>query len=151
MDNQDHLNEIAAAVTGPLGIEVFNVTVKPYRGTANIELLVDLPGGGISLDQCARINHDIRQMLEDNGLYGGDYTLSVSSPGLDWPLKSPRDFRRVIGRTLEIVCRISEESEDTLRVIGTLIGVNEQGICLNTAEGEGNFIFGDILKAVITI
>jgi len=151
MDNPDHLRGIFEAVVGPLGVEIFSVTVKPYQGTAHIELLADLPGGGISLDQCAQINRDVRRHLESEGLFGGDYTLSVSSPGLDWPLKSARDFRRVIGQTLEVFHQDPLEDDSAQRVVGVLAGVDEQGVRLENADGDHKLVFEHIQKAVVMI
>jgi ribosome maturation factor RimP len=60
------------------------------------------------------------------------YTLEVSSPGLDRPLTSPRDFRRTVGR--KVTVRMAGEENKLKMVSGTLTAVTEEGISLDTGK-----------------
>jgi len=61
-------------------------------------LLVDRPEGGISLEECALLNRLIRRELDEKNILSGQYSLEVSSPGLDRPLKTKEDFTRCLNK-----------------------------------------------------
>lgn len=150
MDKTALLKEIITSVVREAGMEIFSFKAVIYQGTVNIEILIDRPNGGISLNECAQINRVVRKRIEDDGLYGDDYTLSVASPGLDRPLESVRDFRRVIGQDIEVNYRNDERGTTALQK-GRLKSVGEQDIILNCPEGEVVILLEHIHKAVIMI
>jgi ribosome maturation factor RimP len=59
-----------------------------------LRILADNPEGGISLGECACLNRDISRLLDEQDIIQERYTLEVSSPGLDRPLKTKSDFLR---------------------------------------------------------
>jgi len=62
-------------------------------------LFVDRPQGGISLGECSLLNRSIRQILDEKNIFSGQqYTLEVSSPGVDRPLKTKEDFMRCLNK-----------------------------------------------------
>ena len=58
---------------------------------------------GITVDECARLSRGIADVLDTHDPIGGRYVLEVSSPGLDRPLKSDRDYKRAVGRTVKVI------------------------------------------------
>ena len=80
---------------------LFLVDVKT-AGKAKIEAFVD-GDTGITISQCAEISRFLEKHLDGSGLVSDHYTLDVSSPGMDNPLKVPRQYKKRIGRILEIV------------------------------------------------
>jgi ribosome maturation factor RimP len=70
-----------------------DAAVKQDGAGVAFSLLADKPQGGISLKDCALLNRLLRDEL-DTGILSGQYTLEVSSPGLDRPLKTKEDFMR---------------------------------------------------------
>ena len=62
-----------------------------------IQILVDRINGGIIVDECADVNVHVNNQLEALNLIEDNYTLEVSSPGLDRPLTTKKDFKRVLG------------------------------------------------------
>ena len=80
---------------------LFLVDVKT-AGKAKIEVFVD-GDTGITISQCAEISRFLEKHLDGSGLVSDHYTLDVSSPGMDNPLKVPRQYKKRIGRILEIV------------------------------------------------
>jgi ribosome maturation factor RimP len=96
-------------------IDLIDIELKGKPGQLVLRIYVDMVGG-IGLDQCAVISREISDVLDMADLIQGRYRLEVSSPGLDRPLKSARDFERNIGRQV----RVNYRGEDG--VVATLTG-----------------------------
>jgi ribosome maturation factor RimP len=102
-----------------------------------IRLYVDGPEG-ITIDQCAEVSREIGDVLDAHDLIAGTYILEVSSPGLTRPLKTDRDFERVIGKDLQLdvtglgecVGKLQSVSPDHLMVEidGELVSVDREHI-----------------------
>lgn len=100
-----------------------------------LRLLVDRPGGGITLDECSRLNAKIGLALDSVDILTGRYILEVSSPGLDRPLKTKDDFLRCLNKEvkfffkhpvdgkMEVNGKIKAADED-------LVNVDSNGIIL---------------------
>jgi ribosome maturation factor RimP len=91
---------------------LFLVDVRA-AGKAKIEVFVD-GDTGITISQCAEISRALEQHLDGSGLVSDSYTLDVSSPGMDNPLKVPRQYKKRIGRTLHIILTDGKEVEAEL-------------------------------------
>ncbi len=63
-----------------------------------LRILVDRPEGGISLGECAQLNRELGDLLDEKNILEQRYILEVSSPGLDRPLKSEADFIRSLNK-----------------------------------------------------
>ena len=63
-----------------------------------IEIFVDHPHGGITIDECSILNRRLNEQMEKENIISENYILEVSSPGLDRPLRTREDFLRVINR-----------------------------------------------------
>jgi ribosome maturation factor RimP len=94
---------------------------------------------GVSIEDCQRVSHDLSALLDveadellDDATRGRGYTLEVSSPGLDRPLRHEGDYRRFTGRLAKIV--VSEPVDGQMHFAGRLAGV-EDGVVL-VAEGR---------------
>ncbi len=91
------LEEIAT----PMGIEVVDVEFRQGRSPA-LTVYIDTEGG-VDLNTCEKYHRAIDAPLDElDPTYGAAYTLNVSSPGLDRPLKTERDFARVKGEKVEV-------------------------------------------------
>ena len=91
------LEEIAA----PMGIELVDVEFKQGKSPV-LTVYIDTETG-VDLDTCEKYHRAIDAPLDElDPTFGGAYTLNVSSPGLDRPLKTERDFARVQGQKVEV-------------------------------------------------
>lgn len=115
------------------GVELVELTCRSQGRQALVRLLVDRVGG-ITLQQCARVNQLVGQALETANLITDSYTVEVSSPGVDRPLSSQRDFERAIGEAV-IVHQAAEEGRIRERS-GTVLAVTTEGIVLKTVAGN---------------
>ena len=98
--------EAAERVVRPIveanGVELVDVEYKKVFGTPTLTVYIDKPGG-VSLDDCERVHMAIDAPLDElDPTQGQPYNLNVSSPGLDRPLKTVRDFERKIGEKIEV-------------------------------------------------
>jgi ribosome maturation factor RimP len=125
-------------------IELVELTCRPQGGQQLVRLLVDKVGG-VTIQQCARVNALIGQALESANLIEGSYTIEVSSPGLDRPLVSKRDFERALGEDLRVDMSIGDDRFKELQ--GMLLAVQHEAIVLKTESGNLTVPFAQIRAA----
>jgi len=82
-------------------VDLVQLTYRREGGRMVLRLLVDKEGG-ITLDECSSLNEEIGRILDEENLINERYILEVSSPGLDRPLKTKRDFERVMGQRIRV-------------------------------------------------
>ena len=113
-------------------MELVELSCRPSGGQLQLRLLVDRVGG-VTLRQCAQVNQVISQVLEEQNLIEGSYTVEVSSPGLDRPLVSQRDFERAIGEELQMAVETEGRQQERR---GMLLAVQPEAIVLKTSGGN---------------
>ena len=91
---------------------LYLVDVK-IAGKGKVEVYAD-GDNGITISQCAEISRFLEKHLDGSGLVSDDYMLDVSSPGMSNPLRIPRQYKKRIGRILEIVKADGTEVEARL-------------------------------------
>ena len=114
-------------------MELVELTCRPHGGQLRVRLLVDQVGG-VTIQRCAQINRLIGEALEAAQLIEGSYTVEVSSPGLDRPLVSKRDFERAIGEDLRLDVQLPDGRGTEMQ--GMLLAVQPDAIVLNTSAGN---------------
>jgi ribosome maturation factor RimP len=109
--------------------QYFLVEVK-IRPTNNVKVFID-GDSGISIEKCITYNRQLYKMLEGSGLFpGDDFSLEVSSPGLDEPLKMHRQYRKNIGRKVEVLLK------DGIKTEGVLKEVSDSQIIVEETKGK---------------
>jgi ribosome maturation factor RimP len=89
---------------------------------------------GVTLKDCERVSHELDAQLDVEDLVPGPYTLEVSSPGLDRPLRHADDFRRFAGRLAKIV--VSEPVNHQTAFAGRLQGVEGDDVLFEKEGGK---------------
>ena len=121
------------AVIDPLLAEdqsYFCVQIK-VKPTNNIKIFLD-GDKGLPIERCTYFNRKLYKAIEEAGWFPeGDFSLEVSSPGVDEPLLLKRQYQKNIGRKVLVTTNDGVEKE------GILLEVNEQGITLEWTEGKG--------------
>src|SRR5215467_2530936 len=109
--------------------ENFLVEVKIRPGN-NIKVFVDADHG-ISIDKLAHYNRTLYRQLEESGLFpNNDFSLEISSPGLDEPLKLRRQYLKNIGRYVEVILKSGIKKE------GKLVNATDQEIVIEEEKGN---------------
>jgi ribosome maturation factor RimP len=125
---------VAERVTSARGFELVDVELKRDRAGAQVRLYVDKEGG-IGLEDLQSVSEEVSAILDAEDPIEGAYTLEVSSPGLDRPLKGEADYRRFAGRLARIS---SYEPVDGRRHWTGRIESVEAGAVVLRLEREGN-------------
>jgi ribosome maturation factor RimP len=109
--------------------QYFLVEVK-IKPTNNVKVFLD-GDNGISIEKCVQYNRALYKKLEESHFFpSDDFSLEVSSPGLDQPLKSFRQYKKNIGRLVEVVFIDGAKKE------GRMTDVTEDGIVLEETKGK---------------
>jgi len=110
--------------------EVFLVDVR-IKPTNNVKIFLDADNG-LSIDKLVQYNRRLYKDLEESGFFpSGDFSLELSSPGLDEPLKLHRQYLKNIGRNVEVT------RKDGIKNEGKLISATENEIVLEEEKGKG--------------
>jgi ribosome maturation factor RimP len=105
----ERIRELAAGIAAAYGLEVFDVSYDREGGTFVLRVVLDKPGpsataeDSVSLEHCAKVSEELSAVLDVEDVVPDAYTLEVSSPGLDRPLRTRDDFQRFAGRLAKIV------------------------------------------------
>jgi ribosome maturation factor RimP len=126
------------------GLEFVEVEFHRQEGRRVLRVTVDREGG-VDLDTIALASGRISRRLELEGFRPGPYQLEVSSPGLERPLKEPRDFARRVGEKVKM--KMSEPMDGSRTVTGVIAGADERQVRLVTEAGERSVEFGRIASA----
>lgn len=130
MDGQIQVLEQKVAALIAADPEVFLVEIR-IKPTNNIKVFLDADNG-ISIDRLIQYNRRLYKDLEESNLYpDGDFSLELSSPGLDEPLKLHRQYVKNIGRWLEITLL------DGTHLQGKLLAAAGQELTLEEEKGKG--------------
>lgn len=125
---------------------IFKVGVKINPGN-NIIVLLDADDG-ITIDKCTKVNRELYKCIEEMDLFpGGNFSLEVSSPGVDEPLKLHRQYHKNIGRTVQVLMIDGSVQE------GKLGEVNDDSIAIEekAVRKDGKPNSNKLLKNKITI
>lgn len=145
----ERVRSMAARVATSYGLEVFDVHLRREPIGWVLRVIVDRPGSAdgraqpvgaesVTIEDCQRVSQDLGAILDvedealDEALRGRTYTLEVSSPGLDRPLRHEADYRRFAGRLAKIV--VTEAVDGQMHFEGRLLGV-EHG-CVLLEQGR---------------
>ena len=123
------------------GYVVFDIRWLRFRENRQLRVYVDHKDGGITMEECAVLNGQISDFLDKEVDINFPYVLEVSSPGMDWPLRTPRDWQRVKTR------RVRVHFSDGTSCEGRVEDVREEGVRLS-CRGRDVFLgFGSIVSA----
>ncbi len=130
MELKNRIMELLAAPLLEEGFDIVEIKLARYRKDSRLQIFVD-SDNGVKLDDCARLSRRIETIIEENAVFGSGYTLEVSSPGLDRPLLTARDFRRRVGETIQLIFN----DLDIAAVKGELISADDVMLELKMSDG----------------
>ncbi|MFH0762649.1 MAG: ribosome maturation factor RimP [Candidatus Omnitrophota bacterium] len=129
------VNEVKLLLEGFLrakGVDLVEIICRYEGRDLVVRILLDYPGGGITLGECTALNKEISLMLEEKYVSEERYALEVSSPGLDRPLKSKNDFLRCRNKRVRVF--LSDLINGKLEWEGLIDKVDEQAVYVKRGE-----------------
>ncbi|MFH2138816.1 MAG: ribosome maturation factor RimP [Candidatus Omnitrophota bacterium] len=130
---------------------LIDLDVKSSKRGCDIKITVDKERTGITLDDCASINKHLREIFDENGALGNDYTLEVSSPGLDRDLKKESDFVWAKGKTVSFITRVPVMEKKT-NITGVITAVEQNIVEIQTEDNEKfSLNIDEIVKAKLEV
>lgn len=120
--------KLKALISGEPALFLVETRIKP---TNNIKVYID-GDQGVSIERLVYYNRKLYKEIEESGLYpDGNFSLEVSSPGLDEPLKMDRQYQKNVGRFVEVTDLEGGKKE------GKLMEVRENELLLEEIRGKG--------------
>lgn len=114
-----------------------------------LQIMADRPGGGINVDDCARISQTVSAVLDVEDPVESEYALEVSSPGIDRPLTRLKDFEHWVGH--EIKLETAEMIDGRKRFKGILQGVEAGEVLVEIPEGTIGLRFEWLVDAKLVL
>ena len=140
MQPLEQVRAIADRVVRSRGLEVWDIVSRREPCGQVIRVFIDRPGpaatpeDSVSIEDCAEVSREMGTILDVEDPLPFTYTLEVSSPGLDRPLRGAEDYRRFAGRLAKIV--VSEAVDNQKAFEGRLRGVEEHVVLLEGPKGR---------------
>lgn len=144
---KDRLLKISKEIADMHNLEIFDLQITG-KGKLILRITIDKEDG-VTLDDCEKFSRHLSAVLDIEDPIPQSYTLEVSSPGLDRPLRNIKDFEKNIGKLTRIIT--SEKINKSNFFIGRIIGVNNNLIRLLIKGHEIDIPYDKISKARLEI
>ena len=128
---------------------LFDIAIHPYSGNIRIEILVDKPHGGITIQECSEINRQLGDILEEQNLISQHYVLEVCSPGLDRLLRTEKDFSRAIGKDVHIFLNVPVENK--VEHEGIIKQIDSAHVTIATPQQEIQIPLANVNRAKLKV
>ncbi|MFA5088409.1 MAG: ribosome maturation factor RimP [Candidatus Omnitrophota bacterium] len=145
-DVSNQVQGLIKSLVSQAGCDLVELNVHSCRGEVRLQVIVDWPSGGITVEECSALNRRIAQRIEEGQLLSDNYTIEVSSPGVDRPLQSEKDFLRVRNRHIRVF--VAEPVGTKMELSGRLAGIEGQKVILKRDDQEIVIPFSNIKRAV---
>jgi ribosome maturation factor RimP len=140
MEPLAQIRAVAERVAGSRGLEIWDIQSRREAVGHVVRVFIDRPGPSatseesVSIEDCEQVNRDISTILDVEDPLPFTYTLEVSSPGLDRPLRDAADYGRFSGRLAKVVVREAVDNQKAFE--GRLRGVADGEVLLEASNGR---------------
>jgi ribosome maturation factor RimP len=140
MQPLEQIRAIAERVAASRGLEIWDIQSRREASGHVVRVFIDRPGPAatpeesVSIEDCEQVNRELSTILDVEDPLPFAYTLEVSSPGLDRPLRDADDYQRFAGRLAKIV--VSEPVDNQKAFEGRLRGLEENTVMLEASNGR---------------
>ncbi len=128
----DKMIELLEPMADAHGLDLVDVEVAGTRKNPILRVFLDLPEGGITLDDLAEAQQWVDAAVERDDPFPDGYTLEVSSPGIDRPLRRPADFERFAGQRCKVQLKPGQAQSN---FTGQLKGMDGEDVLVEDDEG----------------
>ncbi|KGM57210.1 ribosome maturation protein RimP [Lysobacter arseniciresistens ZS79] len=155
-DKATEISRLLAPTVESLGLELLGIEYLPAPGGAVVRLYIDVPaetageGDGeepraVGIEDCEAVSREVSAQLDVEDPISGNYTLEVSSPGLDRPLFTLAHFQRFVGETAKVTLKLPQDGRR--RLTGTIARIEGGDIVFLVDGAEFTAAFDNIDKA----
>jgi len=133
----DRVRDLVEPIASDLGLDLYDVE----RRSATVRITLDTPpgsDGGIDLDTLALATRLISREIDHDDPIAGKFTLEVTSPGLERPLRTPWHFQREVGK--DVTVRLQDAGHGDRRVDGRLVAADDRTATILTESGEERIV-----------
>jgi ribosome maturation factor RimP len=155
-DVVEQVRTVAARVAASYGLDIFDVQFRREAAGMVLRIQIDRPGpastaeDSVSVEDCAAVSRELSAVLDVEDIVPTAYTLEVSSPGLDRPLRTADDFRRFAGRRAKLVMREAVDGQTFLK--GRLGGVEGDRVVIDAEDRRRHLVpIGIITRANLEV
>ena len=143
--DKEKLETLIAPILEKEGFVLFDINISQSRQGSVVRLLVDKEKGGISLGECARLGENFRSLVENWNLFSAGFSLEVSSPGADRPLKTKKDFIRAFEKKARFL--LSEAVSGKKEITGVVLNATDDFVLVGFNQSEINIPIKNIIVA----
>ena len=155
-DVVEQVRTVAARVAASYGLDIFDVQFRREAAGMVLRVQIDRPGpaasadDSVSVEDCAAVSRDLSAVLDVEDIVPTAYTLEVSSPGLDRPLRTVDDYRRFAGRRAKVVMREAVDGQRFFK--GRLGGVDDGRVVIDADDRRRHLVpIGIITRANLEV
>jgi ribosome maturation factor RimP len=120
-------------VVTDLGYELFDLLFLKEGSNWFLRIVIDKPEG-IAIDDCEKVSRTVEKILDENDPIEQSYTLEVSSPGIDRPLKKDSDFEKYKGSNVDV--KLYKPLGNQKKYTGKLEGLHDGNVVIVDDSGE---------------
>lgn len=143
MSTSARVRDLVEPLVVAAGLDLYDLEL----GGGVLQVLVDREGGA-DIDAIATLTRAISRSLDEHDPIAGHYTLEVSTPGLERPLRTPAHFTRAIGATVKVKTKPGTEGER--RIAGTITAADDATVTVQVAEGASRTVHYDEIERART-
>ena len=143
---EEQVRSIAEPIVSDLDLDLVAVIYLNEDGRQILRLLIDRPEGGtpkgdapggVTVGECSRISRELSTLLDVDDIVASKYSLEVSSPGLDRPLISKKDFASAVGKKIILKTKEPIDGRRNFKVT-ILTAAGEDAEIIEVKDSEGN-------------
>ena len=131
---EEQIEQLVGAKVAELGYELVDVEHAKVKGQDD-ELVVYIDRqGGVTLDDCEAVSLAVEPIIDEADPIDHAYVFCVSSPGIDRPLKKPRDYEKALQTKVDL--KLYEKLNGKKEITAVLVGYDENAVRLQTEKGQ---------------
>jgi len=138
------VEEISESLVVSEGMELVDLEYRREGPRWMLRLFID-KGGGVTVDDCARISRELGDLLDVKDLIPQAYVLEVSSPGLNRRIRKKKDFSRFAGQKVQLL--LVSPKDGRRKIVGDLVGVEGEEVVVIGTEGRFSVALENIARA----
>lgn len=131
---QEQLHALIAPVVVSLGCELWGLEYLTQGRYTTVRIYIDREEVGVSLEDCEKVSRQVSSVLDVEDPIDSEYTLEVSSPGMDRPLYTLEQYARYIGEQINIRLRLARDGRRKFK--GTILAIEGDEVRIGVEDKE---------------